>query len=261
MIEKIINTTLMTMEGDFSIIVKDLNRDILLFEKDAERQIPSASTIKILIMVEAYRRYINGKLDLNEKISIYNAEKVEFSLISEMNTNHYTVKDLIILMMTISDNTATNVLIGLLGMDDINNLGRELGLRGTNLQRKMMDFEAAMKGRQNLTIPSDLVKLMEKLYRNEILTPTACQEMLKIMSTTVSKDFIIRDLPVDIKCAHKPGELDCINHDIGIIYTPSCDYILGIFATNLKDNIQGRNYIAQLSKELFDHMVKLGGLK
>jgi beta-lactamase class A len=228
---------------------------------DAERQIPSASTIKILVMIEAFKRYINGKLDLNEKISIYNTEKVEFSLISEMNTNHYTVRDLILLMMTISDNTATNVLIGMLGMEDINNTAKELGLKGTMLQRKMMDFEAAKKGRQNLTIPSDLVKLMEMLYKKELLTSAACEDMLKIMSIPVSRDFMIRDLPVDIRCAHKPGELDGLNHDIGIVYTPGCDYILGIFATDLKDNIQGRNYIAQLSKELFEHMVKLGGLK
>ena len=256
MIGKVILNTLKSMEGDFSIILKDLKSGSVLFEQDAERQIPSASTIKMLIMVEAYRCFLAGKLDLNEKISINNAKKVEFSLISEMNTDQYTVKDLILLMMTISDNTATNVLIDLLGMENINNIGIELGLKGTILQRKMMDFEAARKGRQNLTIPSDLLNLMEKLYKNEILTQSSCNEMLKIMSTVISKDFMIRDLPVDTRCAHKPGELDEINHDVGIVYTPSGDYALGIFATGLKDNISGRNYIAQLSKEIFDHIVK-----
>lgn len=260
MIGEVIENTLGSMEGDFSIIIKDLKRADVIFERNAERQIPSASTIKVLIMVEAYKRSLAGKLDLNEKINIYNAEKVEFSLISEMNTNQYTIKDLILLMMTISDNTATNVLIGLLGMEDINNTGKELGLEGTILQRKMMDFEAAKKGRQNLTTPTDLIILVEKLYKNEILTPSACDEMLKIMRTTVSRDFMMRDLPVEIRCAHKPGELDGINHDVGIVYTPMGDYALGIFATGLKDNVLGRNYIAQLSKDIFDHMVKLGGL-
>jgi beta-lactamase class A len=106
-----------------------------------------------------------------------------------------------------------------------------------------------------------LVKLVEQLYKNEILTPEACGEMLKIMSTVVGRDFMIRDLPVDIKVAHKPGELDGLNHDIGIVYTTSCDYALGIFATGLKDNIDGRKYIAQISKEVFDHIYKLGGIE
>ena len=73
MIGKVIENELMSMDGDFSVILKDLKSGSVLFEKDAERQIPSASTIKMLIMVEAYSRFLTGKLDLNEKISIYNA--------------------------------------------------------------------------------------------------------------------------------------------------------------------------------------------
>ena len=256
MIKKVIERVMASMEGDFSVILKDLKSRTILFEKDAKRQIPSASTIKLLIMVEAFRSFLAGKLDLNEKISISNAEKVEFSLISEMNTNQYTLKDLIIMMMSISDNTATNVLIDVLGMESINNTGKEFGLEGTMLQRKMMDFEAVKKGRQNLTTPSDLLKLLEKLYNNDILTPDACEEMLKIMSISISKDFIIRDLPADTRCAHKPGELDKVNHDIGIVYTSIGDYALGIFATNLENNIVGRDYIAKLSKEIYDYLVK-----
>ncbi|MGE5632965.1 MAG: serine hydrolase [Caulobacteraceae bacterium] len=261
MIEKVIENALKSMQGEFSVVLKDLKSGIVYFEKDADRQVPSASTIKILVMIEAFRKSLLGKLDLDGKVKIKKDEKVDFSIITEMNTDEYLVRDLIILMMTISDNTATNVLIDLLGMDDINNTGAALGLRGTVLQRKMMDFEAAKQGRQNLTTPMDMLRLVEKLYRNDILTPKACGEMLKIMSTKVGRDYMIRDLPADIRVAHKPGELNELNHDIGIVYTPACDYALGIFATGLKDNIMGRRYIAELSREIFDHIYKLGGIE
>ncbi|MHB1392022.1 MAG: serine hydrolase [Clostridia bacterium] len=261
MIEKVITDALNSMEGEFSVILKDLRSGSVIFEKAADRQVPSASTIKILIMIEAFKRVSLGELDLNGKINVNENDKVEFSLITEMSTAQFTLKDLILMMMTISDNTATNVLIDMLGMENINKTGQELGLEGTILQRKMMDFEAAKKGRQNLTLPRDLVKLVEKLYKNEILTQSACSDMLRIMSIVIGRDYMIRDLPVDIRVAHKPGELDGLNHDIGIVYTQNCDYALGIFATGLKDNIVGRKYIAQISKEVFDHIYRLGGIE
>jgi beta-lactamase class A len=261
MIEKVIENELKTMEGEFSVILKDLRSGKTFYEKNPQRQVPSASTIKILIMIEAFRSFLAGKLDLNGKVSISCDDKVEFSLITEMVTDQYKVRDLILLMMTLSDNTATNVLIDMLGMGNINSTGATLGLRGTILQRKMMDFEATKQGQQNLTVPSDLINLMEKLYKKEILNPEACEEMLKIMSTAVEKCYMMRDLPPDIKCAHKPGELDGLNHDVGIVYTPSCDYALGIFATGLKDNVYGKNCIAQLSRAIFDHIYMIGGIE
>lgn len=247
-----------TMEGSFSIILKDLKENRMLYERDADRQLPSASIIKILIMVEAFRSFLLGKLDPERKVHVCGSDKVDYSIISRMNTDLYTIRDLVVLMMSISDNTAANVLIDILGRENINNTAESLALKGTVLQRKMMDFEAAGRGRQNLTTPRDIIALLEKLYKGSILTDEACEEMLKIMSIVASRDYMIRELPEETRVAHKTGELDGINHDAGIIYRQQGDYALGIFATGLKSNIYGRKYISELSRVVYEYM---NGLK
>lgn len=256
MLGKIIDRELEFMNGCFSIILKDLTRNEVLYARDLDRQLPSASTIKVLIMVEAFRQMLRGSLDMKEKHRVKEEDKVAFSLITEMNGEEYAIRDLILLMMTISDNTATNLLIDRLGMKQINDAALSMALSNTALKRKMMDFNAAREGRQNITSPRDMQQLFEKIYRKEILTPEACSEMLDIMSTVIGKDYLTRDIPAGIRVDHKTGELDNLNHDIGIFYTGSGDYLLGIFATDLKDNIAGRAYIAQLSKVVFHNMTE-----
>ncbi|HWQ30327.1 MAG TPA: serine hydrolase, partial [Negativicutes bacterium] len=246
--------SLETMNGKFSIVLKDLNNDSVLYEKDPARQVASASTIKILIMIEAYNQLLKGELDLNEKLTVKNDEKVAFSLVTVMNTDYYTLRDYIVLMMTVSDNTATNVVMDRLGIDRINETGKLLGLCETRLQRKMMDFKAIEEGRQNYTSAKEMAGMVERLYRHEILTPEACEEMLAIMSINTRKEEIARYLPPEIRVAHKGGSLDNLNHDIGIVFHPQGDYLLGIFGTELPNNIEGEEYIAQLSRKIFEHM-------
>lgn len=263
MIERVMDNMLASMDGEFSIVLKDMRNNRLCYEKEAERQVPAASTIKILIMIEAFKRFLLGTLEPDAKLKVKAEDKVDFSLLTLMRTEEFTVMDIILLMMSISDNTATNVLIDILGMESINDTGEAFGLKGTRLQRKMMDFEAAERGLQNLTTPRDMLSLMDKLYYKEILTPESCAGMLDIMcmGASVSRDFMIRELPVGTRVAHKTGELEGLNHDIGIVYTDCCDYALGVFATGLKDNISGREYIARISKAVFDHIHRLGGIK
>jgi beta-lactamase class A len=258
LIDKIIEKELIDMNGRFSIVLKDLKKGEILYSLDAERLVPSASTIKVLILVDAMKQILKGKADLKEKIPVRKCDKVDFSLVTLMDCEEYSISDLLMLMISISDNTATNLIIERLGMAEINKTAEILALTDTKLQRKMMDFEAATKGKENLTSPRDMVKLLEMIYHREILTPEACDKIIRIMSTAVTKEFMTRYLPADLKVAHKTGELDGINHDVGIVFSDAGDYLLGIFATGLRDNIDGREYIARLSGLIYDYLVRHG---
>lgn len=163
------------LKGKVSIVLKDLKNKDLIYELNSERVVPSASTIKILIMIEALNQILLGKHHLDEIICTKQNDRVEYSIISELDGYCYTFKDLITLMIIISDNTATNVLIDLLGFDSINNMALKLGLKETRLRRKMMDFEAAKLGRQNTTTTMDMAILMELLYNSSILDEDMCR--------------------------------------------------------------------------------------
>lgn len=254
MLKNIIDSYLSTLDGNISIILKDLKSNHMIYSRDTKRVMPSASVIKVLIMIEAFRQIKEGKFSYESKIQIKPEDKVEFSLFTNMYTDEYCLIDIITLMMDISDNTATNVLIDLLGYENINAVASDYGLKNTVLKRKMMDFEAARQGKQNMLTPEDLSILMEKIYRKEILNEKLCDEMIRIMSINTIKEMMKKYIPDEVKLAHKTGELDHLNHDIGILYLGDADLLLGIFITDVADNMTGRQNIENITKIIYENM-------
>lgn len=241
------------LKGKVSIVLKDLKNKDLIYELNSERVVPSASTIKILIMIEALNQILLGKHHLDEIICTKQNDRVEYSIISELDGYCYTFKDLITLMIIISDNTATNVLIDLLGFDSINNMALKLGLKETRLRRKMMDFEAAKLGRQNTTTTMDMAILMELLYNSSILDEDMCRLAIDILKKQKYKDLLIRYISEEVVVAHKSGDLPNINHDIGIFYLPNIDYLLGVFVTNAETNNVAKDIIGRISQTVYNH--------
>ncbi len=251
--EKILNL-IGDRKDDVSVIVKDLNKDKWIFKLNENKGFQSASTIKIPIMVEALRQVEWGKLQLDQKIVINEKDKVAFSIISELGVWEYSILDLITLMIIISDNTATNILIDILGYESINNLLKKLNLKNTKLSRKMMDFQAIREGRTNTTSPVDISIILEGIYDNNILNEGNSKLALDIMKRQLHRDCIPRYLEDDIVIANKTGELDGLNHDIGIVYSDRCTYLIGIFTENGKDNLTNKSLIGNISKLVYDYM-------
>lgn len=254
MIKEIILKEINLVEEKISIVIKDLTRDQWILKHDENRVFPSASIIKILIMVEAFNQVEKGEYLLDQKIKIKETDRVEYSLITELRLEEYSFIDLITLMIILSDNTATNVLINLLGFEQINQMAKELNLKDTVLKRKMMDFDAAKEGKENLTSPIDMATLMEKIYNKSIISPKNCEIMIEILSKQRHRDKLPRYILDEVEIAHKTGELSGLNHDIGIFYLDSIDYLIGIFTTDGRNDLDGKRTIGRISKLVYDYL-------
>lgn len=257
MIKEIVMEEVKSVDEKVSIIIKDLTRGKWLLKYDENRIFPSASLIKILIMVEALERVEKGEYSLDEKIKAKENDRVDYSIISELKLEEYPLIDLITLMIILSDNTATNILIELLGYEEINERAKKLGCNNTILRRKMMDFEAAKEGRENVTSPMDMALIMEKIYDKSIISPKMCELMIHILTRQKHRDMLPRYILDEVTIAHKTGELSGLNHDIGIFYLENIHYLIGIFTTNGKDDLVGKRTIGRISKLVYDNLLKI----
>ncbi len=240
-------------KANVSIVLKDLTNDKWRYTLDENRVVPSASTIKVLIMIEALNQVLEGKYQLNQNIKIKEEDKVDFSIVKDLSAESYNYVDIITLMIIVSDNTATNVLIDLLGYENINKMAKNLGLKNTILSRKMLEFKAIQEGRENYTSPMDMAAMMEGIYKKQILTSHMCDLMIDILRKQKYKDCLGRFLLEDVDMAHKTGGLKNLSHDIGIFYLDNIDYLLGVFVTEASSDVEAKEMVGKVSKVVYDY--------
>ena len=242
-------------DGRIEVVLQTLDDSPQLsFEYDADRQVSSASTIKTMIMAEIMRRVEAGELSLDQMIEVPESAKLQDSLIGVLAQKEYSLLDLMTLMIIVSDNTATNVLIDLTGFDKVNALAEAWDLPSTRLQRKMLDFEAAKAGRQNYTSAADQLKLFVEIANGTLLSPESCAVMKEVLGKQKYGSFR-RYLPEEIFVAHKHGDLDKLEHDVGIFELPDGKrYVLGVFLSEYKSNLAAQEVIAQISKTVYDYI-------
>jgi beta-lactamase class A len=220
--------------GVMGITVKDLISGYEL--KINENEVfPVASSIKIPILIELFRKAKAGLVNLDEEFTIQEKNKTKGSgVLNELGngTITLTMRDLATLMIIVSDNTATNILIDIVGMDDVNLMLGELGLKETKLQRKMQDYIAASKGRENISTPLEFMRLLEYLYDRKGLDTWVCEQTLSVLKK--SKDTAItRGIPMRVEVANKPGGMLGVSCDVGIVYQPHRPYIIVIMTKEI----------------------------
>jgi beta-lactamase class A len=211
---------------------------------------PTASTIKLAIVHELFAQAAEGKVRLDETITLDRAKAVGGSgVLFEMGTPTMTIRDYATLMVMLSDNTATNVLIDTLGMENITRRMQSLGLAGTKLRRHMMDTAAARRGDENVSTPDEIVRLLQTLAKND-----AAIALLK----KPKESRLRRGLPENVETADKPGELDGVRVDAGIVYAKNRPYVFCVMTTFLKSEEEGERAIADMSRAAYEYFERIG---
>lgn len=220
--------------------------------------VPSASLIKIPIMMEILNQVKEGKLSLKQRITVEDDVKVPFSILNLLETgNSYTLKDIITLMIIQSDNTAANILMDTAGMDNVNSCIKNLKIKNTVLQRKMMDSQARKEGRENKTTALDMARFFEIIYKGEKDNDPYSILMKDILTSQLDNSVMRLNIPDDTVIAHKTGDLDGISHDAGIVYLPNVDYIFCGLTWDAVTNNFARETIGKVSKIVYDYFTSL----
>jgi len=248
------------LDGVIGVAIIDLTdgHKYLLHANDVY---PQASSIKICVLAELYRQAQQGKLKLTDMYTVNAADLVQDSNIMGGLTpgvTQITLRDLATMMVAVSDNSATNVLIDRVGMDNVNAFLSSQGLRDTRLRRKMMDLKAAGEGRENISTPNEMAKLLQAVYQGKILNKEMTDDFFKVLAT--HKDsWIPRNLPDDLKIADKPGALEGVRNDSGVIFVDKRPYILCVMTTYLRRERDGEEAISKISLaawRMFDRMAR-----
>ncbi|MBV9481464.1 MAG: serine hydrolase [Acidobacteria bacterium] len=247
------------LDGVLGLAILDLTSGQTLF-LHGDDVFPQASSIKVAILAMLYRQAQDGKLKLTDPYTVQAADMVPDSNIMLGLTpgiTRVTNRDLATMMVAVSDNAASNVLIDRVGMEDVNRLMEALALPHTRLRRKMMDIKAATEGRENVSTPREMMTLLQDVYAGKVVNRQLSDDLLKILSTP-KESFIPRELPEDVRIANKPGELEGVRNDSGIVFAQNRPYIICVMTTYLRSERAGEEAISRISAAAYRMFERLG---
>jgi len=246
------------LDGVMGVAVEDLTSGGHFFLHEDE-VFAQASSIKITVLANLYLQAEQGKLKLTDLYTVQSSDLVPDSDIMgglTPDVTRLTLRDLATMMVAVSDNSATNVLIDRVGMQNVNAMLDSLGLTHIRLRRKMMDLQAAKEGRENIATPREMMTLLDAIYHGKVLNKESTADFFKMLST--NKDsFIPRDLPAGLMVANKPGELEAVRNDSGIVFVEGRAYVICVMTSFLRNERDGEEAISKVSLDtwrMFDRL-------
>ncbi|MDO8992408.1 MAG: serine hydrolase [Daejeonella sp.] len=222
-----------------------------------------ASAIKIPILMEVYKQAHEKKFALSDIRQLLPSNTVAGSGILNVMVDpvNLSIRNLCVLMIGLSDNSATNTLIELVGMKNVTNTMQSLGFSNTRLQRKMIDQPASLRNEENLSTPAEAVRSMKLLHEGKFIDKATSEEILSILKNNpISNSKIANGLPANIKLAFKPGGMGGVSTEWAIVYLSNRPYAIAIME-NYKTSATPSNIISALSKRVFDYFSMMKATK
>jgi beta-lactamase class A len=217
----------------------------------------TASTIKLAILYELFTQAEEGRLSLDERQPLDRRHAVGGSgVLVQLTTPALSLRDHATLMIILSDNTATNVVIDAVGMTKVTDRMAALGLRDTKLRRRMIDADAARRGDENVSTAGELARLLELLHEGTGLSKASQTQLLDILKKPKSTPML-RGLPSGVAAASKSGSLDGIQADAGIVYVPGRPYVFVAMTGYLRQAGDGERAIAEASRAAFGYFDRI----
>jgi beta-lactamase class A len=235
-----------------SLKLQNQQREVL-FERNGNKVVPSASLIKIPILLSLLKEVDRKNIKLNSKYTLQPEDIIGGSgdLQYEIPFKKFTYNHLAQKMISVSDNTATNILINKIGAEKIQNDIDAWNLTKTKLNRKMMDFEAIKAGKQNFTTCEDMNGLLINLLNQQLLSKKSAKKAMEILFACDDRTTIPRNIPVNIPIVHKTGTLDYVRGDAGIIFSKNI-LILTVFVENFESLEQAETIIGKIAEYAYN---------
>ncbi len=243
------------LDGVLGVAVIDLSTG-QSFGYHGDTIFPQASSIKLPIMAEMYRAERAGEFSFSDAVTLppnaYVGGSGELQKGLLKGAVQTTIGKIVTAMIEESDNTATNWCIAKLGMGRINRLLDELNLVNTRLRRIMLDSSAAARNEENVSTPKEMARLVEMIYRQRLVDPSASMDMRNLMGL-VKADFR-KAIPAAIEVASKPGEVLGVRCETGIVYLPGRPFVLSVMSSFLPGE---NNPVQEVTKLVFAHFERL----
>ena len=223
------------------------------FSLNDEVRVGSASTIKVPILLEALRQARGGELCLDTQYAVGAEQRCDGSgVLTHLHDGLVVnLRDLLTLMIIVSDNAATNIVMDIVGVDNVNSTLRAFGYTGTTLMRKMYDWDAIARGRDNFVVAREMADLLARIARHDALGGEWDELILTIMGKQMFQDELGLLLPEDV-LANKTGQVDGVVNDCGIVTTERFRYAIAVFTQDAPCPGEAKVTIGRISKVIYD---------
>jgi beta-lactamase class A len=216
---------------------------------NGDRLFRAASTIKIAVMIEIFRQVEAGAIARDQIVPLRDSDRVMGSgVLLGLHTGlNLTVDDLLYLMISISDNSATNMLVDLVGLDAINRTLAELGIIQSQMRRRMLGRTPGEGEPENWIIPRDFAVMVAAIVNDTAASPASCAAMRDLLATQQNLDRIARHLPEGTRWGSKTGSLPGVVNDAGFVTTDRGTIVIAVYTEGL-DEAAGEAAIGDIAR-------------